>query len=276
MRCRFSKLCSHTTHNKKELITPVEMVPVYRNSPTSDGEAGNEEEPLLMNIRNVTNSPYRVHWYDYENLTAAKIFVYWAYRRLRELPPEWQEYYRRMLYQEVRASRYVNQTWDCFMMVVDGYRKSKWILRKYGIEVDESIIPKPYNNFWEETTHEERVWAHRRSHQMKELQAIKRDDDEIVFGAHSMDRREVSLTSLKNVQTGMQGGTPVHANDLPAPKESDLSMNRFDDEMSSALMSSIEDDKTWNPVLRSRIYQQRSREEIELYQFEDEDIGDQN
>ncbi|KEG11667.1 hypothetical protein DQ04_02381020 [Trypanosoma grayi] len=236
---------------------------------------GEEEEPLAKGLQNTVGStPYRVSWYNYESVSPAKRFTYWAYRRLRQLPPEWQEYYRRMLYQELSAARYVNQTWDCFMMVVDGYRKAKWVLKKYGIPVDESLIPKPYNNFWEETTHEERVWAHRRSHQMKELQALQRDEDELVFGANMMDRREVSYGSLKNLQTGMQGGTPVHAHDLPAPCEADVKMSPHAEEMSSALMSSIEDDKLWNPVLRSRLHTRRLREETELYAFEDEEEDD--
>ncbi|ESS64378.1 hypothetical protein TCDM_07616 [Trypanosoma cruzi Dm28c] len=231
-----------------------------------------EEEPLARNLHNTIGpTPYRVSWYDYGSVSPSKRFTYWAYRRLKELPTDWQEYYRRMLYQEISAARYVNQTWDCFMMVVDGYRKAKWVLKKYGIPIDESLIPKPYNNFWEETTHEERVWAHRRSHQMKELQALYRDEDELVFGAHTMDRREVSYGSIKNVQTGMQGGTPVHALDLPAPCESEIKTSPQIEDMSSALMSSIEDDKLWNPVLRSRIHTRRSREEVELYSFEDDE-----
>eukprot|EP00796_Vickermania_ingenoplastis_P008162 gene8162-5691_t len=255
---------------KKEQLKPVDMVPTFPSTVSEEGEK--DVEPLAVNLGNIPeDSPYRVTWYDHRSVSPAKGFTYWAYRRLRELPEEWREYYRRMLYQEISACRYVNQTWDCFMMVVDGYRKGKWVLRKYGIPIDESLIPKPYNNFWEETTHEERVWAHRRSHQMKELQALQRDEDDIVFGAHTMDRREVSYSSLKNVQTGMQGGSPVHAHDLPAPKESDLRMSRADEDMSSVLMSSIEDDKLWNPVLRSRIHTQKQREEAELYDFEDED-----
>ncbi|KAH9598057.1 hypothetical protein LSM04_002268 [Trypanosoma melophagium] len=229
-------------------------------------------EPLAKNLHNTVGpTPYRVSWYHYDSVSPAKRFTYWAYRRLRELPSEWQEYYRRMLYQELTAARYVNQTWDCFMMVVDGYRKAKWVLKKYGVPIDENLIPKPYNDFWEETTHEERVWAHRRSHQMKELQALQREEDELVFGAQMVDRREVSYGSIKNLQTPMQGGTPVHAHDLPAPSESDIKMSRYDEDMSSALMSSIEDDKLWNPILRSRLHNQRMREEVELYGFEDDD-----
>ncbi|KAG8345279.1 hypothetical protein TRVL_03883 [Trypanosoma vivax] len=230
------------------------------------------EEPLANTLQNTTErTPYRVSWYDYGFVTPAKRFTYWAYRRLRDLPEEEREYYRRMLYQELTAARYVNQTWDCFMMVVDGYRKGKWILKKYGIKIDENLIPKPYNNFWEETTHEERVWAHRRSHQMKDLQALQREDDDLIFGAHMMDRRDVTYGSLKNLQTGMQGGTPVHAHDMPAPCEADVKMSLHAEDMSSVLMSSIEDDKIWNPVLRSRLHTQKTRAEIELYAFEDED-----
>ncbi|KPI85676.1 hypothetical protein ABL78_5256 [Leptomonas seymouri] len=269
-----------------EELDDVELVPIFEHDQMAKeastqkikvDHANNLEndEPLSKNLMNtVGGTPYRVSWYEFKRVTPAKQFVYWAYRRLRDLPPEWQEYYRRMLYQEITASRYVNQTWDCFMMVVDGYRKAKWVLRKYGVKIDESLIPPPYNNFWEETTHEERVWAHRRSHQMKELQAMQREDDEIVFGANIMNRNEVSFSSIKNLQTGMQGGTPIHAHDLPAPKESDLTMSRQDEEMSSALMSSIEDDKLWNPVLKSRMHTQRQREEVELYSFEDDEESD--
>lgn len=279
---RRSFLLKSDKHKDGEL-KDVQFVPVFENdqmsekmttvtSETQPADEAEQEEPLSRGLTNTAgNTPYRVSWYEFHAVSPAKQFVYWSYRRLRDLPPEWQEYYRRMLYQEISASRYVNQTWDCFMMVVDGYRKAKWVLRKYGVNVDESLIPRPYNNFWEETTHEERVWAHRRSHQMKELQAMQRDDDNIVFGAHTMNRNEVSFSSIKNVQSGMQGGTPIHANDLPAPKESELTMSRQDEEMSSALMSSIEDDKMWNPVLKSRLHTQRQREEAELYGFEDED-----
>ncbi|CAJ1015158.1 hypothetical protein, conserved [Leishmania lindenbergi] len=268
---------------KDEELRSVEIAPTFEcDRIAKSGESGHSGnistcvdepiEPLSQGLTNtVEGTPYRVNWYDFQTVSPAKRFTYWVYRRLRDLPPEWQEYYRSMVYQEISASRYVNQTWDCFMMVVDGYRKAKWVLRKYGVQVDESLIPRPYNNFWEETTHEERVWAHRRSHQMKELQALQRDDDETVFGANMMNRNEVSYTSIKNLQSGMQGGTPLHAHDLPAPKESDLRMSRQDEEMSSALMSSIEDDKLWNPVLRSRLHTQFQRTEAEFYGFEDED-----
>ncbi|KAG5490258.1 hypothetical protein JKF63_00377 [Porcisia hertigi] len=275
----------HLIKNDKkqnEELKAVEFLPTFErdrnlkekhsDSPGFSTSSEQLGEPLSKGLMNtMEGTPYRVTWYDFQTVSPAKRFTYWVYRRLRDLPPESQDYYRRMVYQEIRASQYVNQTWDCFMMVVDGYRKAKWVLRKYGVQVDESLIPKPYNNFWEETTHEERVWAHRRSHQMKELQALQREDDEVVFGANIMNRNEVSYSSIKNLQTGMQGGTPLHAHDLPAPKESELRMSRQDEEMSSALMSSIEDDKLWNPVLRSRLHTQRQRAEAELYSFEDED-----
>nr|CCC95557.1 unnamed protein product [Trypanosoma congolense IL3000] len=257
-------------HN--EDIPTLSRSPNVSDAPSSDDEHAVFEEPLAQGLQNtLPSTPYRVSWYEYGHVCPAKRFTYWAFRRLRELPPEAREYYRRMLYQEISAARYVNQTWDCFMMVVDGYRKGKWVLKKYSVPIDESLIPKPYNNFWEETTHEERVWAHRRSYQMKELQALQREDDDLIFGAHMMDRRDVTYGSLKNLQTGMQGGTPVHANDLPAPCEADVKMSSHADDMSSALMSSIEDDKLWNPVLRSRIHNKIAREEVELYGFEDED-----
>ncbi|KAG5489531.1 hypothetical protein GH5_00404 [Leishmania sp. Ghana 2012 LV757] len=283
-QCRWYLIKSDKKQNEE--LKNVELVPTFEHDRiVQDSESTRPAciskkdddtlEPLSQGLMNtMEETPYRVSWYDFQTVSPAKRFTYWVYRRLRDLPPEWQEYYRSMVYQEISASRYVNQTWDCFMMVVDGYRKAKWVLRKYGVKVDESLIPRPYNNFWEETTHEERVWAHRRSHQMKELQALQREDDEIVFGASIMNRNEVSYTSLKNLQTGMQGGTPLHAHDLPAPKESELRMSRQDEEMSSALMSSIEDDKLWNPVLRSRLHTQFQRAEAELYSFEDDDDGD--
>lgn len=256
-----------------DVLKPTEMSPVYKEVDGTRFETEDPEvEPLSSGLQNIPeDTPYRVSWYAHDSVTPAKKFVYWAYRQLGDLPPEWQEYYRRMLCQEISAARYVNQTWDCFMMVVDGYRKAKWVLRKYGVEVDESVIPRPYNNFWEETTHEERVWAHRRSHQMKELQALQRDDDDMVFGAMSMDRQNVSLSSIKNLQSGMQGGTPLHSEDMRAPQEAELQMSRHDEDMSSALMSSIEDDKLWNPVLRSRLHTDQQRAEVDLYGFEDDE-----
>lgn len=236
------------------------------------GVDGIAEDPLLHNINyREADCQYRVAWYRNDTVSPSKRFVYWSMRRLREVPPECREYYRRLLLQEIKASRYILNTWDVFMSVVDGYRKVKWLLRKFDVPIDESLIPRPYNNFWEETTHEERVWAHRRSCQMKELQALQRDDKDIVFGAHTCDWRNMSHSSVKNLQSSLQGGSPVHAMDMPAPAEDDIRMSSFDEEMSSMLMSSIEDDKLWNPVLRARLESSRARARDELCSFEDED-----
>ncbi|CUG29035.1 Hypothetical protein, putative [Bodo saltans] len=181
----------------------------------------------------IKDQPYRVAWYMRGRVSPAKRFVYWAFRRLRDLPPEWREYYRRMLRQEVKAARFVGQAWDGFMLVVDGYRKGKWVLSKYGIEADPALIPKPYNNFWEETTHEERVWAHRRSIQLKDLQALQRDEDSLIFGAMSVDHREFALNSAGNLSGGKdQAGSPVHALDLEAPTEEEIEMSRAAEEAS--------------------------------------------
>jgi hypothetical protein len=247
----------------------VKPEPLSASITSADGYA----EPLSANLSNtVKDAPYRVSWFVGGAVPPAKRFVFWAFRRLRDLPPEWKEYYRRMLRQEVKAARYVGQSWDGFMLVVDGYRKGKWVLSKYGIVADPSLIPRPYNNFWEETTHEERVWAHRRSIQLKDLQALQRDEDSLIFGAVTMDHREFSFNSVKNVSGGRgQGGTPVHALDLEAPKEEDIAMSRAAEEASSALMSSIEDDKLWNPVLKSRMHRDKMKEEAAVLEFEDED-----
>lgn len=253
----------------------VQQTPGWVNDDTKDLRRDTQDEPLAEGLStSVGASPYRVSWFLKGRVSPSKRFVYWAFRRLRELPPEWKEYYRRMLRQEVKAARYTSQTWDVFMMVVDGYRKGKWVLAKYGIEADPLLIPKPYNNFWEETTHEERVWAHRRATQMKELQALQRDEDSLVFGAMSMDAREFAFNSLKNLQGGMQGGTPVHSLDLPAPTEEEVEMSRASEDVSSALMSSIEDDKLWNPVLKSRLHKERMKQDASKLDFEGDDEED--
>lgn len=258
------KAAPHPTATSSDVASSALSAPIV----SADGYA----EPLSVGMSSaVPNEPYRVSWYTRGDVRPAKRFVYWGFRRLRELPPEWREYYRRMLRQEVKAARFVGQTWDAFMMVVDGYRKGKWVLRKFGIEADPSLIPRPYNNFWEETTHEERVWAHRRSTQMKELQALQRDEDSLVFGAVSVDQREFAMTSLNNLSGGGQGGTPVHALDLGAPSEEEIKMSRHHEEMSSALMGAVEDDKLWNPVLKARLHKQKMRNDAASLAFEDDD-----
>lgn len=262
------------------VLSNVEQTPVFEahRAQNSEGEpkpspSPLDEEPLAANLVSTTldGNPYRVAWYAHSGVSPAKQFVYWGFRRLRELPPEWQEYYRRMLRQEVKASAIVIRTWDVFMMIVDGYRKGKWVLEKYGIPIDESIIPKPYNNFWQETTHDERVWAYRRSHQLKELQALQRDADSLVFGAQTVNRNDYVVNMITNVSSGMQGGTPVHSDDLPAPTENEIRASRHSEEMSSALMSAVEDDKLWNPVLRNRLATQKQSSADELLGFEDDD-----
>ncbi|CUG28887.1 Hypothetical protein, putative, partial [Bodo saltans] len=222
-------------------LLPVEMVPVSPNerpydSPPSDDDA---DQTASTEVKDSTSTATIVTADGYAEplcgrVSPAKRFVYWAFRRLRDLPPEWGEYYRRMLRQEVKAARFVGQAWDGFMLVVDGYRKGKWVLSKYGIEADPALIPKPYNNFWEETTHEERVWAHRRSIQLKDLQALQRDEDSLIFGAMSVDHREFTLNSAGNLSGGKdQAGSPVHALDLEAPTEEEIEMSRAAEEASS-------------------------------------------
>ena len=234
----------------------------------SDGEA--DLDPLTRNVRNIDRNTYQVTWYA-DEMHPARRFLYWSFRKVRLLPPDWQDYYRRLLRQEIRACRYVTVTWDSFMMIVEGYRKVKWILRKYEIPFDEKEIPEPYGNFWEQTTHEERLWAHRRSFQLKEMQAVQREDDEIVFGAMTKNVTDVVGGRAHMAQGSQQYGTPSHSQDMPAPREMDVRTTQADEDMSSALFSSVEDDKLWNPVLKQRLLKAATRAEAELYAFEDED-----
>jgi hypothetical protein len=235
-------------------------------SPSPDPDV----DPLTASMTNIDRKTFQVSWYA-EEISPARRFMYWAYSKLRCLPVEWRDYYRRLLRQEIRASRHVVVTWDSFMMIVEGYRKVKWVLRKYEVPLDETEIPAPYNNFWEQTTHEERLWAHRRSFQLKEMQAVQRDDDEIVFGAFARSITEAVGSRTLTAQSGQQHGTPCHAMDLPAPSEHDVHTTQADEDMSSALFSSAEDDKLWNPVLKQRFLKATTRAEAELYAFEDEE-----
>jgi hypothetical protein len=229
-------------------------------------------DPLTANVRNIDRKTFRVKWFG-EELSPALRFTFWSFRKLRLLPPEWRGYYRRLLRQEITASRHVSVTWDSFMMIVEGYRKVKWVLKKYQIPFNEAEeIPQPYGNFWESTTHEERLWAHRRSFQMKEMQAMQREDDQIVFGGLPKNMMEsMGSRSPQSAHSGQQAGTPNHAFDLPAPSERDLTSSQADEDMSSALFASVEDDKLWNPVLKQRFVKASNRAEAELYAFEDED-----
>jgi hypothetical protein len=56
-----------------------------------------------------------------------------------------------------------------------------------------------------------------------------------------------------------------------APSEGDLRPTQADADMASALFSSAEDDKLWNPVLKQRMHKAVTRAEAELYSFEDEE-----
>jgi hypothetical protein len=218
----------------------------------------NEGDPVLDS---------RVAWYDY-NVHPGKRLAYWSFRHLRKIPPEWREYYRRLLYAEYKANQYLNKPWDIVMTVCEGYRKGKWITSKYGVTADEAAIPYPYNNFWEVTTHDERAWAHRRSFQLKELQAIQREDCDL-YGNIPMDSREVSVSVAdKNIGSKENAGNAVHSVDLPAPTESQI---KNDDEMSHILMATMEDDRMWNPCLKAREHREKSEQQAELYGFEDEE-----
>jgi hypothetical protein len=104
---------------------------------------------------------------------------------------------------------------------------------------------------------------------MKELQALQRDDD-VAYGAMFCDHNEYHHGSMKNHLGGGQGGTPVHAQDLPAPSEHDIEQSRYAEDMSSVLMSSVEDDKLWNPVLKARLGRLRDLRDAESIPFEDD------
>jgi hypothetical protein len=229
---------------------------VFKRQPVVD-DAGN----LMM--------PTQVSWYNYD-LHPSKRFLYWAHRHLRQVPAEWRTYYKRLLRSEIVANRMANKSWDIVILNVEGYRKGKWVVNKYGGTPDEASIPFPYNNFWEETTHEERTWAFRRSFQLKELQALQRDDsDDAVFGSVAHDSRTVEATYLSKQDGGSRGqhGTPVHSDDLPAPTEAQI---RDDEDMSHIFMSTIIDDDQWNPSLKRRQFEATISAEDELTPFEDE------
>ena len=214
--------------------------------------------------------PAKVPWYEYTVHPAVR-YIHWAARHLQKIPPDWRPYYRRLLANEIRASIHLNTSWDVFMAVAEGYRKSKWILQKYGQVPEAGSIPHPYDDFWKSTTHEERVWAHRRSYQLKELQAIQRDDQD-VYGGVRMDRNHATIDVVSKMMNGKsQNGNTVHSMDLPAPKESDI---REDETMTHMLMASVEDDRMWNPALKAREYREKLESADDLMKFEDEDEDD--
>lgn len=214
--------------------------------------------------------PRRVAWYDYQ-IHPARRYMHWAVRHLRKIPDDWRPYYRRMLDNELRATKNLNTPWDVFMAVSEGYRKGKWVLHKYGQEPEPKSIPHPYDDFWTSTTHEERVWAYRRSYQLKELQAIQRDDAE-TYGGVLLDGRDAMIDNVsKMYTTKAQSGNQVHSMDMPAPRESEI---RDDDEMSTILMSSIEEDRFWNPATKAREYRESLERAEGLMAFEDEEEDD--
>src|SRR5688572_13053260 len=92
----------------------------------------------------------RVQFYDYV-VPPGKTFAYWAVRHLRKIPPEWRSYYHRQYRQEMFACKYLNIPWEVFLAVNEGYRKSKWVLKKYDQEVTADSIPRPYGDFFETT-----------------------------------------------------------------------------------------------------------------------------
>eukprot|EP00672_Neobodo_designis_P018476 CAMPEP_0174835100 /NCGR_PEP_ID=MMETSP1114-20130205/5234_1 /TAXON_ID=312471 /ORGANISM="Neobodo designis, Strain CCAP 1951/1" /LENGTH=243 /DNA_ID=CAMNT_0016069045 /DNA_START=77 /DNA_END=808 /DNA_ORIENTATION=+ len=209
--------------------------------------------------------PTRVSWFDYR-VHPAKRFIFWAVRHLQKLPEDWRPYYDKLLRNEIRATRDLNTSWDVFIAVAEGYRKAKWVLKKYGKEPEPGSIPHPYDDFWKNTTHEERVWAHRRSHQLKELQAVQREEQDL-FGAVMQDRNNVHMDQMCKLTTSKQhSGNQVHAMDLPAPRESEI---RDDEELTHIMMASVEDDRMWNPAVRSRDFRDSLAHTEGLMAFED-------
>ena len=275
-------------------------LPVFSNVVRDAGAGGDVDG---SNNEGDDASSYRVSWFYYDTHPTLA-FLFWAHRRLRELPPDWQHYYRTFLRQEVKSQLSTNTTWDVFIAVVDGYRKAKWVLRKYDVPVDESLIPHPYNNFWEVTTPEERAWAYRRSVKMKEAQAAQRalegdlseeEDDlrdgddlptpslppstaslrraHVVSGGQRVDLREMAYDRNADTTTSKTDtGSRLHSADMAAPSERDIHYRSESERVANDLvMGTVEDDKLWNPVLRNRLHQQRTREEDHLYAFEDDD-----
>lgn len=282
-----------------------------RHKAKTEEGLGEDGLPQLRNVYSVEGNgtssieapSYRVTWFDFD-VHPSKRYLYWAFRRLRDLPPDWRRHYRIYLRQETKAQLYLTNTWDMFMSVVDGYRKAKWVLRKYDIPIDNTLIPHPYNDFWEVTTPEERAWAHRRATLMKESQAIQRameddeegevyrdDDDEgideetysksrkeseasrPIFGGGPEDFRTAHMVAEEGRSSKTQSGNALHSRDMKAPSEREISDNPsgYDRDYNSFIMGTVEDDKLWNPVLKNRLYQQKTKQESDLYAFEDDD-----
>ena len=231
-------------------------------------------------LRNVPDGSYRVSWYETGAVHPSLRFLMWAHRRLRDIPDDWRNYYRRLLLQEVRSCRMMNTNWDVVTAVAEGYRRARWVLEKYGLTVKEGEIPWPYDDFWNQTTHEERVWAHRRSSHLKDLQGEQRDLDDLVFVAHrtSFSQASVPTTSDNHFSPDARasaGRPQAHAQDKLAPGETVSLESRFAQDTQSILMGSIVEDKMWNPVLRNRLKMQQMGKQGDLMGFEDEDDDDE-
>eukprot|EP00744_Colponema_vietnamica_P015678 GILI01021982.1.p1 GENE.GILI01021982.1~~GILI01021982.1.p1 ORF type:complete len:166 (+),score=40.25 GILI01021982.1:2-499(+) len=98
-----------------------------------------------------------------------------------------------------------------------------------------------------------------------------------IFGGGAVDFRDhhISVDPGKD-SSKVQSGNLLHSNDMQAPSEADIDNlpSRLEQDKNSFVMGTIEDDKLWNPVLKNRLYQQKAKEESDLYAFEDEDDDD--
>ena len=281
--CHFSLLRHHSSQQQKsqpsipELVVQVPVSQAERDALGIKVEDG--VDPLAHRLHNIPSqdNPYQVTWFDYP-MHPAKRFAFWAFRRIRQLPPDWRTYYRRYLRQEMNASVLMNTPWDAFMGVVNGYSKGKWILHKYSIPIDELLIPHPYNNFWENTTYEERAWAFRRSGMMKDLQGLQRQDDDVnTFGFLEGEVANFTLSVGNGINGYLakdQCGTPVHSRDMSSPRESQVRNTSTSIHMCEVHLANIPDDQLMNPALRARMRRHQDMQEQHLLGFEDED-GDE-
>eukprot|EP00759_Apiculatamorpha_spiralis_P040176 PhF_6_TR38842/c0_g1_i1/m.58084 len=218
-------------------------------------------------------SKKKCDWYDYK-IPPAKVFLYWAHRHLRKIPDEWRNYYRTLLRQEVVAHASLNNNWESFCAVVNGYRKAQWVLRKYGKEPEPDSIPSPYKDFYSQTTPEERSYAYRRSFVLKDLQASKRSSysnqaTTMTYGGTRMARNEAAPGQLLAGGTRDVRSPQVHAIDLPPPKESDFDDMDFDDEEELIVSTGVEEDMELNPIFQIQRNKQKQLNDLEDMGFED-------
>lgn len=215
--------------------------------------------------------------YDWGAIHPAKTFVYWAFRRLRRIPNEWQPYYRDLLLNEMRASSFKATNFEVFCLITDAYRKAKWVLKKYGCEIDENTIPEHYNNFWENSTYEERIYAFHRSHEIKTQQALHRGHDDCadVPMAYTPENAHEARCSFNSICEGGAGrsnrGYIQTAQDLPAPRESDI---KFSEESNDMTMEYIAANEEWNPLAQQHKKELEDRQNgvrEDMMAFEDED-----